>query len=257
MDQDYSETTPALPVPEYVPRPKPTSIPTAAWNDAPLFCLQINDQWVSHLLGVMTALDQPDTWLGTDDEIFAARQQVNEIMLALMNHCPVRFYSVYGEDVPDHIESDDGGSVELGVRFHTSVSGNVWGVKFYKDEGNTGEHHGYLYDSAFSLLGELVFVDETASGWQSGLFDVPIAIQACQTYTVSYHAPNGHYSKGATNLDDGLTVPPITFNKNSESAPGNGVYEYGDGGSYPDNTFSATNYLVDLIFEPTGADYLE
>lgn len=71
----------------YVPRPQATEIPTAAWNDTPLYCLRVNDAWVSHVLGVLAALDQPDTWIGTADEIDAARQQVNEIMLALMTQC--------------------------------------------------------------------------------------------------------------------------------------------------------------------------
>lgn len=73
-----------LPMPKYAPRPKPTIIPTAAWNDTPLFCLIVNDEWVSHILGVLEALDQPDTWIGTEAEIQAAKDNVNEIMLALM-----------------------------------------------------------------------------------------------------------------------------------------------------------------------------
>lgn len=76
-----------LSVPRYAPRLKATPIPGAAWNDAPLFCLKLNDEWVSHVLGVLTALDQPDTWLGTNEEIYAARQQVNQIMVALMTLC--------------------------------------------------------------------------------------------------------------------------------------------------------------------------
>lgn len=76
-----------LSVPRYAPRLQPTIIPGAAWNDAPLFCLKLNDEWVSHVLGVMAALDQPDTWLGTAEEIYAARQQVNEIMVAFMTMC--------------------------------------------------------------------------------------------------------------------------------------------------------------------------
>ncbi|MBI1278189.1 MAG: hypothetical protein GC179_08685 [Anaerolineaceae bacterium] len=76
-----------LSVPRYAPRLKPTPIPGANWNDAPLFCLKLNDEWVSHVLGVLTALDQPDTWLGTPEQIYAARQQVNEIMVAFMTAC--------------------------------------------------------------------------------------------------------------------------------------------------------------------------
>lgn len=84
---DQSETIQKLSVPRYAPRLEPTAIPEPAWNDAPLLCLQVNDEWVSHILGVMIALDQPDAWIGTEEEIFLARQQVNEIMLAFMEVC--------------------------------------------------------------------------------------------------------------------------------------------------------------------------
>jgi hypothetical protein len=77
----------SLAVPKYAPRPEPTPIPAANWNDEPLYCLEINDEWISHILGVMTALDQQDTWIGTEDEIYAARQNVAEIMLAFMERC--------------------------------------------------------------------------------------------------------------------------------------------------------------------------
>jgi hypothetical protein len=86
-DESQIELISRLSVPRYATRLKPTPIPGAAWNDAPLFCLKLNDEWVSHVLGVLTALDQPDTWLGTKDEIYAARQQVNEIMVAFMTMC--------------------------------------------------------------------------------------------------------------------------------------------------------------------------
>lgn len=87
MTDNIWEIIPQLAVPRYAPRIKPTPIPTAAWNDEPLFCLQVNDEWVSHILGALTVLDQPDTWQGTDDEIRAAREQVNQLMLAFMERC--------------------------------------------------------------------------------------------------------------------------------------------------------------------------
>lgn len=256
MDQDYSETTPALPVPEYVPRPKPTSIPTAAWNDAPLFCLQINDQWVSHVLGVLTALDQPDTWLGTEDEIFAARQQVNEIMLALMAACPPRFYSLWDTPTPEFTGTDDAAAVELGLLFHTSIAGNIHGLRFYKAATNTGTHTGHLFAHDASLLGSLTFMDETADGWQVGYFDEPIAIEACAGYVAAYHAPNGNYSYDRPFFDVPLVVPPL-YAPASVDFVLNGLYGYGAPGTFPENTYETTNYYVDVIFEPTGADYLE
>lgn len=86
-DLSQIELISRLSTPRYATRLKPTPIPGAAWNDAPLFCLKLNDEWVSHVLGLLTALDQPDTWLGTADQVYSARQQVNEIMVAFMTMC--------------------------------------------------------------------------------------------------------------------------------------------------------------------------
>lgn len=86
-DNNQLERLSRLSVPRYATRLKPTPIPTARWDDEPLYGICINDEWISHLLGVLTALDQPDTWLGTADEIYDARQQVNEIMVAFMEEC--------------------------------------------------------------------------------------------------------------------------------------------------------------------------
>lgn len=84
---DQLTTITQLSVPRYAPRPNALPIPSARWNDEPLMCLEVNDEWVSHILGVMSAMDQQDTWKGDEDAIRDARQQVNEIMLAFMEVC--------------------------------------------------------------------------------------------------------------------------------------------------------------------------
>lgn len=71
-------------VPRYAPRIHPTPIPTARWDEAPCYCLAVNGEWLSHILGVMIALDQPDTWIGTKEQVYDARQQVLEIMTCFM-----------------------------------------------------------------------------------------------------------------------------------------------------------------------------
>lgn len=71
----------------FAPRPEPLGIPDTAWNDTPLLCLQVNDQWVSHVLGVMEALAQRETWLGTDSEVDNALNNVDQIIAALMEAC--------------------------------------------------------------------------------------------------------------------------------------------------------------------------
>jgi len=76
-----------LTVPRYAVRLKPTTIPEPAWNDTPKVCISINEKWMAHVIGLLSALDQPDVWKGDDSEIYAARQQVNEIILEFMTMC--------------------------------------------------------------------------------------------------------------------------------------------------------------------------
>src|SRR6187549_2424932 len=74
-------------LPYYVPRPEPLLIPTPNIFDEPTRCFKINQFWASHVLGVLDALDQPDTWIGTDEEIEAARQQIREAIAVFSKEC--------------------------------------------------------------------------------------------------------------------------------------------------------------------------
>lgn len=117
-----------LSVPRYAPRLKPTPIPTVPWNAEPLFCLQVNDQWVSHILGALEVLDQPDTWIGMPEEIYAARQQVNAIMAAFMEQC-----DPMSNCCPDPITRiADDGSLEVSYD-----GGMTWAPATTEDPRNT------------------------------------------------------------------------------------------------------------------------
>lgn len=69
-------------MPNYVPRPR-RSAPGTAILDAPSYYTRINADWLPHILGVITALDQPDAWQGTEAEIDDARNQIREFIDSL------------------------------------------------------------------------------------------------------------------------------------------------------------------------------
>jgi hypothetical protein len=156
---------------------------------------------------------------------------------------PVSAQSLFGtNDIPSVIASNDFSPVELGVRFTVSVSGTITGLRFYKGVGNVGTHVGDLWSSTGTLLASATFTSETASGWQEVNFASPVAIAAGTTYVASYHT-SGDYSDTpnyfATSLSNGeLTAP----------SGNNGVYAYGTGNIFPTNTFGASNYWVDVVF---------
>jgi hypothetical protein len=155
-------------------------------------------------------------------------------------------FTLFGNATPGIIDDGDTASVELGMKFRSDVDGTITGVRFYKGVNNTGVHTGSLWNSDGSLAATVTFAGETVSGWQQANFSPAVAIKAGNTYMVSYHAPNGHYSADATYFtNSGLYNPPLYALRNGVSGS-NGVYLYGSGG-FPNQTFSSSNYYVDVV----------
>lgn len=155
--------------------------------------------------------------------------------------------------VPSLASSPDTDAVELGVKFQAEKDGYITGLRFYKGPTNTGTHVGRLWSAAGSLLGTALFTSETATGWQQVNFPAPIFVAAGQTYVASYYAPQGGYAFDANYFSaGGVTNGPLRLLGNSEG--GNGVYRYGEGGGFPDQTYNASNYWVDVVFANSVGD---
>ncbi len=161
--------------------------------------------------------------------------------------CPCSIWS--SSPVPHLVDSGDAGSVEVGVKFRTDNDGVISGVRFYKSANNTGTHVGHLWSSNGTLLGTATFSFESGSGWQDVLFASPVPVTANTTYVVSYFAPSGHYSADKGYFKGtGYDNPPLHALADGVDGP-NGVYVYtSTPGAFPINTYSATNYWVDIIF---------
>jgi Domain of unknown function (DUF4082)/Fibronectin type III domain/Bacterial Ig domain len=158
--------------------------------------------------------------------------------------------TIFDFATPNVVDAEDPSSVELGVKFSSSVSGSVTGIRFYKAAANTGTHIGSLWNAEGTLLASATFTNETASGWQQMTFAEPVPITAGTTYVVGYLAPNGHYSAtGGAFASAGIENPPLTAPAN-EAAGGNGVYAYGSTSTFPSNSFNSTSYDVDVTFAP-------
>ncbi len=174
--------------------------------------------------------------------------------------CPC---SIFGSSmIPDTPDSGDGGSVEVGMKFTAQAAGTVTGVSFYKSSLNKGTHVGSLWTSGGARLATATFTNETATGWQTVNFATPVAITANTTYVVSYFAPQGHYAQAAgfmypnpspmpaghSSLDSGV----LHGLRNTPSS-GNGVYTYGASSVFPQSSYNAENYWVDVKFVPSAS----
>ncbi len=162
--------------------------------------------------------------------------------------CPCSIWSA--ASLPVTSSADDSGAVNLGVKFKSDVKGLVNGVRFYKGAGNTGTHVGALWSATGTLLASVTFTGETASGWQQMNFATPIQIAANTVYVVSYLAPVGHYAGDNNGFSSaGVDTPPLHALQDGVSG-GNGVYLYKTSNGFPNATWAASNYWVDVAFTP-------
>lgn len=156
--------------------------------------------------------------------------------------------SIWANTVTPTVTSEsDNAAIEVGTKFRSSVATTVTGVKFYKGSGNTGTHTGSLWSSTGTRLATVTFTGETTTGWQTAAFATPVNIAANTTYVVSYFAPKGHYA-----VDEGYfansaaTNGTLTALKNGTDG-NNGVYRYGSSSAFPNSSYNASNYWVDVV----------
>lgn len=151
-------------------------------------------------------------------------------------------------DTPATITINDPQGVNLGVQFRSAVDGAITAISFYKGPSNTGPHTGCLWSADGVLLASVLFSGETASGWQTMDLPSKVPVVAGKTYVASYFTASGDYSAtanyfAADHVSGDLTAPAVG------PLAANGTYQYGSGPILPANSFNATNYWVDIVFE--------
>lgn len=138
----------------------------------------------------------------------------------------------------------------LGVRFSSSVSGFVRGVRFLTSSDVSaapGNYTGQLWTNTGTLLASGTFSGPiTPDSWQELLFTEPIPISAATTYVASYNIGTSNFYASTTG---GLTAPftngPLT------ALAGGGVFTPGTPVAFP-VTGTNNNYWADVIFSPNN-----
>ena len=154
--------------------------------------------------------------------------------------------------MPTTLSASDTSAIEVGLKFQSAINGYVTGIRFYKAPGNLGTHVGNLWTSTGTLLASVTFSNETASGWQYQVLPNPVAISSNTTYVVSYYAPVDGYSVDLGYFAGlGVDSYPLRALADGEDG-GNGVYAYGTTSAFPNQTYDAANYWVDVVFAESG-----
>lgn len=165
---------------------------------------------------------------------------------ALFN-CPCTIFKP--GDAPATPLVNDGTPLEVGMKFRSSQSGFITGIRYYKGARATGTHLGHIWNSSRQQLGEAIFTNETESGWQVATFNAAIPVTANTTYIASYFSPSGDYAHSGSYFGQTIINGPLSALANGEDGP-NGVYKYSSSPVFPDNDFGASNYWVDVVFAP-------
>jgi len=83
---------------------------------------------------------------------------------------------------------------ELGARFVSTRSGLVVALRFFKGSNEAGRRTGRVWSTAGHLLAEVVFENETSSGWQEQRLPKPVPVKARTQFVISVATdPSGHY----------------------------------------------------------------
>lgn len=136
-------------------------------------------------------------------------------------------------------------AVELGVRFTSGRSGTITALQFYRNSDQKTSYVGSLWSKTGARLATATFQKSSVTGWQTAELSKPVAVRQGQTFVASYLASNGDYA--ATH---GAFLHKYQANHFTVPAEG-GVYRYG--GGFPTQSYRGSNYLVDVVFEPTGS----
>jgi hypothetical protein len=179
----------------------------------------------------------------------------SESTTLIVNPAGVTVTSMFPPDAtPTTVDNGASTPIELGARFRSDADGYVLGVKFYKGPLNTGTHVANLWTVGGQLVATATFSGETASGWQQVLFSNPVHITANADYIASYHSNTGDYSVYPFWFALGTPSdnPPLHM-PGDGSGGGNGLFANGAVSTFPNTSFNASNYWVDVVFDTTPA----
>jgi hypothetical protein len=153
-------------------------------------------------------------------------------------------YSLFPSQTPRRTTCDDGAGVELGMKFAVAVDGEITAIRFYRGSGNTGTHYGALWSATGQKLASVKFTNETGTGWQKARI-TPVKVKAGASYIVSYHAPRGHYAADEYYFNTACEQGPLSATES--------MYRYGPtAGMFPNESWRATNYWVDVCYTQTA-----
>ena len=98
-------------------------------------------------------------------------------LTAHFNQTPTGASLFNASNTPAQTKSD-GRPLGVGVKFTSSVAGQITALKFYRSPGDTGPNLLDLWTSTGTKLASVRFINTRASGWQTVPLPTPVTIAA-------------------------------------------------------------------------------
>lgn len=147
--------------------------------------------------------------------------------------------------VPTGSSNYDPNPVSLGLQFFSDIAGYITGAKYYRGAHDTQAHMAQLWASKGHVLASENIPAYGHIGWQKVNFPTPVAITAGTIYVISYHVGDKYYVVNenyfTSEYSNGTLHAPINA----------GVYKYGSISAFPNQSWNASNYWIDIIFSTT------
>jgi hypothetical protein len=132
---------------------------------------------------------------------------------------------------------------ELGTKIQVSAPARLAAVRFYKDAAETGAHLATLWTAAGTVVGQVPFSGESASGWQQQVLSTPIALTPGATYVLSVGF-NKRFVMTAGGFKSQKTSGPL-----SSVADGKNGVLGAAAGVFPTGSWNNSNYFVDAVVQ--------
>jgi hypothetical protein len=161
--------------------------------------------------------------------------------------CPCRLFPQSETPVGENKPVQDGRSgpgpfsYEMGLKIRVTQPATLTSIRYFKSSGETGTHVGRVWTAAGAAIGQVTFQGESGSGWQQQDLATPIALTPGQTYVVSIGI-NAFFVMTRSGLESSWVSGPLA----SVADGANGVYG-SVAGSFPDQSWSSSNYFIDAV----------
>jgi hypothetical protein len=176
-----------------------------------------------------------------------------------LNVSPVDLNTVFTTQTPAYPDNTDNVPYELGMQFKPLRDGVITAIRYYRAPDETvgtgcltaqpspACHIGRIWSSAGTLLKQVSFGDEPgpnqpgSGGWQQATLATPLSLPP-GTYVVSVNA-NSYY---VTTVGGLSSAPPP--NAPVQALKNGGVLNTTPG-SFPSNSYGASNYFRDVVLQ--------